>query len=125
MTDIIIPGQDETPQEDGITQFWDDYEANGIDYALEQVRDRSEDNDLLELEQAVPFLVQEARARKIDILNFLQELDAHLAVEVDRATGTDNGVSGVSADSDNEADQAQDGDESGSAQDADGEARSE
>lgn len=106
-------------QIDGISKFWDDYQEHGIDHAISEVMAHSENGSLVELEMAVPHLVEEAKERKIDMIAFLTELDA--ALEKLDASGTDNGTGGVSSDSSDETDQAQDGDESGSSQDADGE----
>lgn len=120
-----------------ITHFWNTYEAEGVDAALNEARARSENDDLKNIEDAVPALVEEARNRNIDILQFLGELDEARANEqVDAveaqednsgeedASGTDNGSSGVSADSSDEASEPQAEDESSSARDADGEDRS-
>jgi hypothetical protein len=111
-------------QVDGISQFWNEYQEQGIGVALATVRDRSETGaDYRELELAVPHLIGEARNRGIDVLKFLQELDAEMAKreEEEDASGTDDGVSELSANSSDEADQPQNEDESASASDVDGE----
>ena len=111
-----------TEQTDGITLFWDDYEAFGVDMAISRVMDRSENGSLIELEMAVPYLVDEAKKRNIDMIKFLTELDAALE-KLENATRVDNGSDELPFDIGDEADQAQDGHESESAQDVDGEAR--
>jgi hypothetical protein len=108
-------------KEDGITLFWNDYQEHGIEKALENVRARSESGDLYELEAAVPYLVQEARERGIDMIQFLTQLDEALEVEEEDAPGIDNGSSELHADGGDESYQPEDEDESASAPDVDGE----
>lgn len=115
---------DVTKQEqDIIDTFWDKYQEAGIEDAIAYVKEAS-GGDLSLLELAVPYLVEEARDRNIDMIQFLQELDAHLEKQ-DDASGTDNGSSELHPDSSDEADQPQIEDESAQARDADGEDRSE
>lgn len=125
MSEIVNAQGEAIAGEDGISKFWDDYQERGIAEALATVRERSADNGLEELEQSVPYLVEEARNRGIDILKFLAELDEQLAKEEeqDDATGTDNGPGELHADSSDEADQSSNEDEPASTSDVDGEDR--
>lgn len=113
-------------EQDGITKFWDDYQEQGIEVALKAVRERSAEGNLAELEMAVPFLVEEARNRDIDLLQFLTELDEQLAKEEqENADRANNGTSELPADGSDEADESSDEDEPASSRDADGEDRGE
>jgi hypothetical protein len=108
-------------ERDIIDRFWGLYQAEGIASAMTYVKDATGD-DVAALEAAVPYLVEEARERDIDMVEFLQELDGELTKD---ASGTDNGSSELRSDSGDEADQPQDEDESAQARDADVEDRGE
>jgi hypothetical protein len=122
-----VAAEDVQEETNVIKEFWDNYTTHGIHEALRVVREQSETGDFKELEEQVPVLVQAARDRDIDIIQFLHELDEALAEEVgeeDATSGVDNGDRGISTVSSDEDDQPQDEDESESARDADGEDRS-
>lgn len=83
-----------------ITTFWDRYETGGIDSAVSWLHDTY--GNLKALEGDVQSLINEARERDINIIQFLKELDNHMLVErKDDTNGTpDDGreLSDVSCD---------------------------
>lgn len=103
---------------DVIDTFWDTYVSDGIEPAMAYVKEQT-DGDLTILETAVPYLVEEARTRDIDMIDFLQELDAFL--ENEDASRTNNGGSELPSDSSGETDQSQNENEPAQARDADAE----
>lgn len=104
-----------------IEKFWDLYEEDGIQAAVDFAKEQT-DGSPEAMAEAAPYLVAEGKKREIDILEFLEKLDE---VEQQYANGTDNDARGVSPDSDSQADKSEDEDESAPASDADGEDRSE
>lgn len=105
---------------DMIDGMWDLYQSDGIAAAVEYVKEQS-GGDLEVLEPTVPYLVEEAKTRNIDLIEFLQDLDGYL--ETDNANRTDNGGSSLPSDVSCEIDQPEDEDESTQARDVDGEDR--
>ena len=76
---------------DVIDEFWDKYESDGINAALEYAKTQSNGN-LTILEGAVPYLVDEARSRGIKVKDFLEELDKwYLEQTDDTSRTTDDG----------------------------------
>ena len=117
----MIVSDKTTSNNDVIDQFWDLYQEEGIVTAVDYIRNEA-DGDLSVLETSVPYLVEEAKTRSIDIIDFLQELDDHM--EKTDASGTDNGSDELPSDSDSEASEPQDEDGTSEARDADGESGS-
>ncbi len=72
-----------------INLFWDEYQMDGIEEALAYLK--SYHGSLKALEGDVPGLVNIAREREIDLVQFLKELDEFFSKEDDDDTnGTDN-----------------------------------
>jgi hypothetical protein len=100
-----------------VKEFWDAYQANGIGAAYEYSTSNLEG----ELDEHVPALVEEAKDREIDMMQFLSELD-----EVEsNAIAADNDAGGVHPDSDNEASSDEDADVSAETPATDGQDRGE
>jgi len=101
-----------------VNNFWDIYQESGIAPALEYVE--SLGSNLKELEGEVPALVGEAKARDIDLIKFLTELDEAL-LEKENASGITDDGSELPSDSSGEVGESQDEDEPAEARDADAE----
>lgn len=86
-----------------VIKFWDEYQANGMEAALATVGAESFED----LQDVVPTLVEEAKSRDIDLVEFLVEFDKHLAEKED-ATGTDNGSDELPTVGSDEVDLAED-----------------
>ncbi len=72
-----------------INDFWNEYETHGIEEALAYLTEYH--GSLKALEGDVPGLVNIARDREIDLVQFLKELDEHFSKEdTDDTDGTDN-----------------------------------
>jgi len=106
---------------DDVHKFWDLYQDTGIQAAVDFARDVV-DGEADLMQSAIPSLVLEAKARKIDMVQFLEELDE---LEQEDAARADNDGGRVPADSDSQADLDEDADVSSEARAADGEDRGE
>lgn len=104
--------------------FWDVYEKEGARAANRHFMANTYGVPAVQ-SMAVRYLLEEARARKIDIIKFITDLDAAVKEEVENATaGIIDGPSGIRSVSSDQVDKSEDADESAPSRNADGEDRS-
>lgn len=92
-----------------VSKFWDIYGDEGIEAAVDFAKDNT-DGNILVMQEIIPSLIEEAKERGIDMMEFLMELDS-VEGAVEDAAGTDNDGSELLVDSSDNADESQDEDE--------------
>jgi hypothetical protein len=66
-------------------EFWDIYEEHGMEHAT-NFFDTFTNGDVEEAKQLIPLILDEAKARGIDMVQFLVEWDKHAAAKQQEAT---------------------------------------
>lgn len=110
-------------------EFWNQFESDGAKGAIDYARGFAGDGDNYDkiIQEHVPGLIEVAKERGVNMIDFLAQLDAleqQELAEKEDAIRADNDGSELSIDSDTDADPTQDADEPAESQESDGQAGS-